>query len=197
MLSVDDSVGRLVAWLKENGQFDNTLIIFMGDNGLLEGEHGMVDKRTAREPSMRIPVIARGPGLPQGKIIPQQVLAMDTAPSVLDLCGAPAMEKVQGRSWRALTNAGDTSWRTAWFYEYNYEKQFPYTPNIHALRTDRWKFVRYPPGDGSPDKHLAELYDLTADPGETKNLAADPAYAATRAGLESNRRPARCGGPHA
>ncbi len=184
VLSVDDSVGRLVAWLKESGQWQKTVMIFMGDNGLLEGEHGMVDKRTAHEPSIRIPLIARGPGLPQGKVVSGQVLAMDTAPSVLDLCGAAPLEQIQGRSWKALASGTDPEWRTAWFYEYNYEKQFPYTPNIRAIRTDRWKFARYPHGDGSPDKHLAEMYDLAADPGELKNLASDPRHAATRADLE-------------
>jgi arylsulfatase A-like enzyme len=184
ILSVDDSVGRLIAWLKESGQFGNTLIVFMGDNGLLEGEHGMVDKRTAHEPSIRIPIIARGPGLPAGKVVSGQVLAMDTAPSIIDLCGAPPLEKIQGRSWKSLVNAGDPRWRTAWFYEYNYEKQFPYTPNIRALRTDAWKFARYPHGDGSTDKHLPELYNLKDDPGELKNFAADPRHAATRVDLE-------------
>ena len=186
VLSVDDSVGRLVAWLKDSGQFEHTLIVFMGDNGLLEGEHGMVDKRTMHEPSIRVPIIARGPGLPAGKVIAEQVLAMDTAPSVLDICGAPALEKIQGRSWKALASGGDPAWRKAWFYEYNYEKQFPYTPNIRGLRTAEWKFIRYPHGDGSPDKHLAELYHLTDDPGELHNLAESKEHAPVRKKLETD-----------
>ena len=83
-----------------------------------------------------------------------------------------------------LAGGTDPAWRTEWLYEYNYEKQFPYTPNIRGIRTDRFKFVRYPHGDGSPDRHLPELYDLTTDPGELHNLAADPAHAGTRATLE-------------
>ena len=184
VLSVDDSVGRLVAWLKKTGQYDNTVIVFMGDNGLLEGEHGMVDKRTMHEASIRIPILARGPGLPKGKVIKGQVLAMDIAPSVIDLCGAPALANIQGRSWKQLANGRDPAWRQAWFYEYNYEKQFPYTPNIRGLRTDEWKFVRYPHGDGSPDKHMAELYNLKSDPIERHNLANVPKYAPIRQQLE-------------
>ena len=184
VLSVDDSVGRLVAHLKATGQYDNTVIVFMGDNGLLEGEHGMVDKRTMHEPSIRIPLIVRGPGLPAGRTVTGQVLAMDLAPSLLDLCGAPALANLQGRSWRALANGRDPAWRTAWFYEYNYEKQFPYTPNIRGVRTDDWKFMHYPHGDGSPDKHLPELYNVKEDPKELRNLAADPKFSATRRNLE-------------
>ena len=184
VLSVDDSVGRLLAFLKQSGQFDNTLILFMGDNGLLEGEHGMVDKRAMHEPSIRIPLIVRGPGLPRGKAVKGQVLAMDVAPSVLDLCGAPPLSNIQGRSWKALAHGRDPAWRTAWLYEYNYEKQFPYTPNIRGIRTDEWKFIRYPHGDGSPDQHLAEMYNLRADPGELHNLAAVEKYAPIRHKLE-------------
>ncbi len=184
VLSVDDSVGRLIDHLKATGQYDNTLILFMGDNGLLEGEHGMVDKRTAHEPSMRIPLIARGAGLKRGQVIKEQVLTIDIAPSILETCAAGPLENIQGKSWRKLASTGDADWRRAWFYEYNYEKQFPYTPNVRAIRTDRYKFIRYPHGDGSPDRHMAELYDLSSDPGELKNLANDPKLAGLRADLE-------------
>jgi arylsulfatase A-like enzyme len=184
ILSVDDSVGRLVEYLQSTGQLDNTLIVFMGDNGLLEGEHGMVDKRTMHEPSIRIPLIAAGPGLPVGKTCDAQVLTLDVAPSILDLCGVDNLPSVQGKSFRKVSDSPDPAWRDAWFYEYNYEKQFPYTPNVRGVRTDRWKFIRYPHGDGSPDRHLAEMYNLQNDPGELRNLAALPEFAEQRKKLE-------------
>lgn len=185
VLSVDDSMGKLVAYLKETGQFDNTIIVFMGDNGLLEGEHGMVDKRTMHEPSIRIPIVACGPGLRSEKVVAEQVLTTDIAPSILELCGVPPLENIQGRSWVKLAQSGDPDWRKAWFYEYNYEKQFPYTPNVRGLRTDNWKFIRYPHGDGSPDRHKAELYHLTKDPDELTNLADSTDHKIGRARLEN------------
>lgn len=175
--SVDDSVGELCAMLEKSGQLDNTVILFMGDNGLLNGEHGMVDKRTMHEPSIRIPIIARYPRLTpttQPKVIEPQVLTLDIAPSVLELCGTRAPRSMQGQSWVKLVQRGDRSWRTSFLYEYNYERQFPYTPNVRGVRTDDWKYVRYPHGDGSPDRHLAELYDLKQDPEERHNLVNDP-----------------------
>ncbi|QOV92001.1 sulfatase family protein [Humisphaera borealis] len=180
ILSVDDSVGKLYEHLKSAGQLDNTLILFMADNGILSGEHGMVDKRTAHEPSLRIPLVARLPGVvptTQMKTIEEQVLTLDICPSILEMCGLHPDKGVQGRSFKKLVTAGDPDWRKSWYYEYNYEKQFPYTPNVRALRTDRYKYIRYPHGDGSPDKHMAELYDLKSDPEETKNLIADPQHA--------------------
>ncbi len=178
ILSVDDSVTRIRQWLEETGQLDNTIIVFMGDNGLLEGEHGMVDKRTAHEPSLRIPLIVRYPQLTKkAKVIDKQVLTIDLAPSLLDLCSAPAIPDVQGKSWVRLVNKGDPTWRTSWLYHYNYEKQFPYTPNVRAVRTDEWKFIHYPHGDGTPDKHMAELYNLKDDPGENINLINKPEMA--------------------
>lgn len=173
ILSVDDSVGRLVELLRKKGQLDNTLIVFMGDNGLLEGEHGMVDKRTMHEPSIRIPLVIRYPGLAatQGKRIKEQVLTIDIAPTICELAKAPRLKNIHGRSIVNLVQSGDPQWRTSWLYYYNYEKQFPYTPNVRGIRTDKWKLIRYPHGDGSPDRHLAELYDLENDPEERKNLA--------------------------
>lgn len=180
ILSVDDSVGRLVAMLEKSGQLDNTLIVFMGDNGLLNGEHGMVDKRTMHEPSIRIPLAVRYPRLsPSGqpRVVEQMVLTEDIAPSILELCGAPPLNNIHGRSWVKLVQQGDAGWRKSFLYHYNYEKQFPYTPNVRGVRTDEWKYVHYPHGDGQPDRHLAELYDLKHDPEERKNLINDPAQA--------------------
>ena len=186
VLSVDDSVGQLVEFLKSSGQLDRTVVVFMGDNGLLNGEHGMVDKRTMHDPSIRIPIVVRYPGLTkEPRVIDQQVLTVDVAPSLLEQCGAPPLADIDGQSWVKLVRSGDPSWRKSWFYEYNYEKQFPYTPNIRGVRTDRWKYIHYPHGDGSPDRHLAELYDLQADPEERKNLIADPAQAEHVAALQA------------
>lgn len=186
VLSVDDSVTRLRGWLEEAKQLDNTIIVFMGDNGLLEGEHGMVDKRTAHEASIRIPIITRFPKLAaSAKTVSEQVLTVDMAPSLLELCGADPIAKTHGRSWVKLVQSGDPAWRKAWFYHYNYEKQFPYTPNVRALRTDRWKYIRYPHGDGQPDRHMAELYDLQNDPGETRNLIGKPEHGALVEELKS------------
>lgn len=188
ILSVDDSVGRLYAFLKARGELDDTLVIFTSDNGLLEGEHGMVDKRTGHEPSIRIPLVARFPRLTpadQPRVVKQITATIDFAPSILDICGAVPLAKVHGRSWRRLAQGDASGWRTSFYYEYNYEHQFPYTPNVRALRTDRWKYIRYPHGDGKPDRHMAELYDLVADPGESANLIKDPARAGTIAELRA------------
>ena len=177
ILSVDDSVARLTAQLRAMGELENTIIVFMGDNGLLEGEHGMVDKRTMHEASIRIPMVIRYPGLTptnRPQRVKQQVLTHDLAPSLLDLCQADPLPQIHGRSFCKLIREGDDDWRTSWFYYYNYEKQFPYTPNIRGLRTDRWKYIRYPHGDGRPDEHQAELYDLVSDPDERRNLIHAP-----------------------
>ncbi len=178
--SVDDSVGRLTEALRASGQLDDTIFVFMGDNGLLNGEHGMVDKRTMHEPSIRIPLVVRYPGLTpttQPKVVQRMVLTEDVAPSLLDLAGAPPLPNVNGQSWRRLVQGDATGWRTSWFYEYDYEQQFPYTPNVRGVRTDDWKYIHYPHGDGGPDRHKAELYHVAVDPDERHNLIDDPAQA--------------------
>jgi N-acetylglucosamine-6-sulfatase len=188
ILSVDDSVGRIYDALAQAGELDKTLFIFTTDNGLLEGEHGMVDKRTMHEASIRIPLVVRYPGLTpahQPKVIDEQVLTVDFAPTILELCHAEPLPHVHGRSWKQLVQTGDPEWRKSWHYEYNYEKQFPYTPNIRGVRTARWKYIRYPHGDGGPDRHLEELYEISSDPDETRNLFKDPLYAPVVATLQA------------
>ncbi len=178
VLSIDDSVGRLYAALNDAGQLDNTVFVFLGDNGLLNGEHGMVDKRTMHEPSIRVPLVIRAPQLTpvdRPQKVELQVLTLDLAPSLLELCGAAPLPKAHGRSWVKNVQGKSSDWRTGWLYEYNYEKQFPYTPNIRGVRTDDWKLIRYPHGDGGPDRHKAELYNLKDDPEERRNLIDDPA----------------------
>ena len=187
ILSVDDSVGRLHALLRERGELDNTIIVFMSDNGILNVEHGMVDKRTAHEPSMRVVQLVRYPGLTptdRPRVIDQQVLTVDVAPSLLELAGAPALTGIHGRSWKQLVQEGDPAWRKSWLYHYNYEKQFPYTPNVRAVRTESWKYSRSPHGDGGPDRHRAELYNIEFDPEERRNLIDHPRYAGVVAEMQ-------------
>lgn len=174
ILSVDDSVGVVYDTLRAMGELDNTIFIFAGDQGFLLGEHASIDKRTAWEESIRLPLLVRYPEVaPSSRVVSEMVLNMDVAPSLIDLCGATPYP-TQGRSFRPLLEGRTTSWRGSFLYEYNFEDEFPYTPNVRAVRTDRWKYIHYPNGAGQPDTELAELYDLSADPIEAKNLIRAP-----------------------
>lgn len=185
LLSVDESIGRIYDTLRATGQLDRTVIVFTSDNGFVLGEHGRVDKRTAYEESLRIPLLVRYPRLVRpGTVISNLVLSLDLAPSLLDIAGAEPLRRIHGRSWKPLLAGKRTRWRDSFLYEYNFEAQFPYTPNVRAVRTDRWKYIRYPHGDGSPDRFTAELYDLESDPLEMANLIQDPRHASQRRKLE-------------
>jgi N-acetylglucosamine-6-sulfatase len=177
ILSVDDSVGELLGALKASGELDRTIVVFTSDNGFFLGEHGMMDKRTMHEASIRVPLLVRFPPLaPAGRVVQEQVLNVDLAPSLLEAAGAPPLQGVHGRSWVPLLRGPAAGWRKSWLYEYDYEKQFPYTPNVRGVRTADWKFIRYPHGDGGPDRHLAELYNLKIDPLERTNLFESPIH---------------------
>jgi len=166
LLGVDDSVGRVLGELERRGQLDSTLVVYMGDNGFAFGEHGLIDKRTAYEESIRVPLLARCPELfSGGRTITPMVANVDIMPTVLDACGVPVPGGLDGRSWLPLTNGQAADWRQELLYEYYWERNFPQTPTVHALRTDRYKFVRC---HGVWD--IDELYDLQEDPLETNNL---------------------------
>ena len=168
--SVDDSVGRVYEMLEQLGVLDDTIIVFSSDNGFLLGEHGMIDKRTMHEESIRVPMVVRYPQkFKAGTAVDQQVLSIDLAPSLMELTGAGDLPNAQGQSWVKVATDQSTQWREAWLYEYNYEQQFPYTPNVRGIRKGDWKYVEYPHGDGGPLRHMSELYNLALDPAESNN----------------------------
>jgi arylsulfatase A-like enzyme len=178
--AADDNLGRLLAALDELGLAENTAVIFTSDNGYYLGEHGLGDKRSAYEESLRIPLLVRYPKLAgKGRVVDEMALNIDLAPTLLDFAGVAVPKEMQGRSWRPLLEDRATDWRKAWFYEYFWERNYA-IPTVLAVRTETAKLIRYPGHD-----EWTEVFDLKADPYETKNLAADPAHKELRAQLEA------------
>ena len=173
LMAVDDSVGRVLKTLEDMGELDNTVVVFSSDNGFFLGEHHRIDKRTANEESIRIPMLMRYPKLvPAGTVSDEMVLNIDVAPTFLDLAGVEVPDSVQGRSWRTLFKGGKKSWREEFLYEYFEDPGFRRTPTMMAVRTPKWKYIEY---QNVQDKY--ELYDLKNDPTELRNLIDDPRYA--------------------
>ena len=169
--SVDDSVGRVLKQLEDENILDNTIVIYSSDNSFLLGEHGMIDKRTMHEASIRVPLVVRYPkAFKAGSRVDHQVLSIDLAPTLMELTGAGELANAHGLSWVAAAQDKNADWRESWLYEYNYEEQFPYTPNVRGVRKGDWKYVAYPHGDGGALRHKEELYNLKADPEEQFNL---------------------------
>jgi arylsulfatase A-like enzyme len=131
----------------------------------------LADKRSAYEESIRIPLLVRYPKLgAKGKTIDALALNIDLAPTLLDFAGVRVPKEMQGRSWRPLLEGKKVKWREAFLYEYFYERNYA-VPTTLAVRTESAKLIRYPGHDD-----WTELYDLRADPYETKNLVNDPAH---------------------
>lgn len=170
LASIDEGVGRVLAALEETRQLDNTFIVFTSDNGYLWGEHGLGDKRAAFDESIRIPWLVRYPSLVRaGSRIRNFVLNVDLAPTMLELSRIAPVPDMKGRSLVPLLAGRAKAWRTAFLCEYFEEQQFPRVPSWQALRTERFKFVRYTGLDG-----MDEFYDIASDPSEMRNLIADP-----------------------
>jgi N-acetylglucosamine-6-sulfatase len=167
LYSVDASLGKVMGYLKEQGLLESTLIIYMGDNGFQFGEHGLIDKRTAYEASMRVPMLAHCPELIKpGTVIKDVVANIDIAPTILEAAGLKAPNYMDGMSFLPqLEGKKQTSWRSGLLYEYYWERNFPQTPTMHALRGDNYKYIHYT-GIWDTD----ELYDIQKDPLEVNNL---------------------------
>ncbi len=175
LLALDENVGRVLDYLQEHGLAENTLVLYLGDNGFLLGEHGLIDKRNAYEPSIRIPMLAWCPGwVPAGSTIEPQVRNIDIAPTLLELTGTHSAIAMDGESFLPLLH-GETAASTAsdreFLYEYYWEYAYPHTPTTFALRGERFKYITY---QGIWDK--SELYDLSTDPEERHNLIDVPAF---------------------
>lgn len=180
--SVDDSLGRIMAWLREAGIEKNTVVVFSSDNGFLFGDHGLIDKRNAYEPSVRVPLLIYAPGrVPEGATNPTRVRNLDFAPTFLDFAGVKSPEQFEGRSFLAAAEGRVTpeQWAAPDFiYSYYWEWSFPHTPTTFAIESGTTKYIQY---HGIWDTE--ELYDLSTDPNEMTNLIDDPAWRATKVEL--------------
>jgi N-acetylglucosamine-6-sulfatase len=171
LLAVDESVGRVMDWLKQNNLNRETAVFFMGDNGFMFGEHGLIDKRNAYEESIRVPLIVHCPELFKPGTVDALVANIDIAPTILELSGLKAPDVIDGRSFVGLTSGQQPKdqRRKSLLYEYYWEWNFPHTPTMFALRREDFKLIQY---HGIWDTD--ELYDLKNDPKEKKNLIGDP-----------------------
>jgi arylsulfatase A-like enzyme len=166
LLGVDESIGKVMDYLKKEGLDKSTLVIYMGDNGFSWGEHGLIDKRHFYEESVKVPFLVRCPEIFKGgKEITSMVQNIDIAPTLLELAGVKKPDYMAGESFMQLLNGDDNGWRDKIFYEYYWEYDFPMTPTVFGIRTDKYKYMRY---QGIWDTN--ELYDIENDPDEINNI---------------------------
>lgn len=174
---MDDSLGRVLDLLESEGLAESTLVIYMGDNGFAFGEHGLIDKRTAYEESMRVPMVMQCPALfGGGRTIEAMAANLDIAPTILAAAGLRQPADMVGASLLPIARGESVPWRSELLYEYYWERNFSQTPTVFALRGDKYKFIRY---HGIWD--VDELFDLQHDPLEMENLIDTPEHAARAA----------------
>ena len=182
LLAVDEAVAGIVDTLREEGELENTLVIFTSDNGFFHGEHRMAsEKMLVYEPAIRVPLIMRGPGVPRGERRGQLVTNADLSPTILALAGARATKPQDGRSLLPLLADPETGWDR----DLLIEGMDGYTiVGYDAVRTYRYLYARYTTGE-------RELYDLQRDPHQLRSVHSDPAYADVRAQLAQRLRALR------
>jgi arylsulfatase A-like enzyme len=166
---VDHEIGRVLDALKENGQYDNTIVVVSSDHGLAIGSHGLMGKQNLYDHSMHIPLIAAGPGVPKGEQREALVYLLDLFPTLGDLAGVKGPDGSEGKSLAGVLAGKETGVRDSLFTAY--------TKVQRAVRDDRWKLIVY------PQINKTQLFDLKDDPAETKDLADDPTRAADVARL--------------
>ncbi|WP_433300238.1 sulfatase family protein [Actinoplanes sp. CA-030573] len=186
--SVDDNVGRVVDFLRERGDFDDTLLMYASDQGFFLGDHGWFDKRFMYEESLRMPLVMSYPRRVVPGVVTEMVTNVDWAQTILEAAGVPAHPRMQGRSFWDLT----TFERDGVYYRYwEHDDVFHKAPAHYGYRTARYKLIYfYNDGMGIPGCGWGtyppewELYDLVADPAELRNVYELPEYRAIRAELK-------------
>jgi arylsulfatase A-like enzyme len=169
LLAVDDGIGLVLAKLRSLGELDNTLILFTSDNGWFQGEHRIADgKVLLYEPSIRVPLIVRGPGVPKNAHLEQPTANVDLAPTILAAAHAKPGLPQDGRSLLPLFADPGLEWGRDILLERGPGASGTGPPLYSAIRTPRYVYAEYTTGE-------RELYDLRADPDELQSLHADPA----------------------
>jgi N-acetylglucosamine-6-sulfatase len=172
LLAVDEAVAAIVAALRETGELEQTLIVFTADNGFFHGEHRVPSgKVLLYEPSIRVPLVLRGPGVPRGERVSELVANIDVAPTIVDATGAQPQRVLDGRSLLPL--ARDTGRRTGRDILIERGPGGNNQQIFTALRTARYLYAEYSNGE-------RELYDLVRDPAQLTSLHADPAHQGLR-----------------
>jgi N-acetylglucosamine-6-sulfatase len=179
MAAVDEGVGMILEALERTAQLDDTLILFLGDNGYFFGEHGLgPERRFAYEEGIRSPFVLRYPRrVRPGGRESRLVICQDIAPTLIELAGGRPGPQVQGRSLLPLLERRRAPWRTSFLIEYWAEQAFPWLVGMtyKAVRTGRWKLIHWVNRGRAGE--LDELYDLERDPYELRNLNASRAAA--------------------
>jgi uncharacterized sulfatase len=173
---MDAQVGRLLDALDRLKLADNTIVVFWGDNGYHLGEHGLLMKQSDYENSARIPFLISAPGQQAaGKPSPRTVELVDLYPTLAELCGLTPPANLAGRSLKPLLDNPSAPWDKPSFTQV-------WRGNFagYSVRTERWRYTQWDEG-----RKGEELYDYQADPGELRNLAADPRYGDTLAQLKA------------
>jgi arylsulfatase A-like enzyme len=185
LLAVDDGVARIVKALRRRHELGNTFIVFTSDNGYMQGEHRIRSgKMLPYDPSSRVPLLIRGPGVPANRVSDELVANIDLAPTVLELAGARAGKVVDGRSLMSFArNPGALSGRSI-LHETggsryasprdqdegtNSRRPLRQVMTYHAIRTREWLYIRWHGG-------ARELYDLRRDPDQMRSLHAGGAH---------------------
>lgn len=172
--SIDDEVGRLIAYLEKTGELDNTIVVYTSDQGFLLGEHGLYDKRFMYEESFRTPLIISFPPLIKaGTVCNELVQNIDYAPTFLNIAGVAAPKEMAGKSLVPLFKNGKIkNWRQELYYQFYDYPAVGMVRKHYGMRTNRYKLIHWY-GSGyetHPNIDSWELYDLKKDPTEVKNV---------------------------